>query len=67
MPFRFPKSGRQSISMTSRLSSISAAPAYPRGSSFSPAKTKATIPENTGSSVKITPTWLAVVYCWATA
>ena len=46
----------QSTSITSRLSSISAAPPYPRGSSVSPATVKATIPENTGSSVKITPT-----------
>lgn len=55
----------KSISITKILASISAAPKYAFGVSTSPANRNATIAEKTGSSVKMTPTWDAVVYCWA--
>ena len=56
-----------SISMMSRLSSIIPAPTYALGSSRSPAKKNATMLAKTGSSVKMIPTCVALVYCWAMA
>ena len=53
--------------MATSDSIISAAPTYPRADSRSPAKKKATTAENSGSSVKISPMWMAEVYFCCTA